>query len=178
MARSWPTPRYPRMLEETYPFSALKGGANVLIFPDLNSANIAYKLLSKIGGGETLGPILMGMSKPVHLLSRGAEVEEIVKPRRSRWSTRRKMVPARARAIANSGGGLRAYYAVTVVLGFGSGGGGTIGSGSPRPLCGVPPAFGWGQRRASRRADSAPAGFMGIPLWGRPRLGSAPLSPT
>jgi malate dehydrogenase (oxaloacetate-decarboxylating)(NADP+) len=50
----------------------------VLIFPDLNSANIAYKLLSKIGGGETLGPILMGMNKPVHLLARGAEVEEIV----------------------------------------------------------------------------------------------------
>lgn len=65
-------------LEHRYPFSQLKGGANVLIFPDLNSANIAYKLLSKIGGGETLGPILMGMSKPVHLLARGAEVEEIV----------------------------------------------------------------------------------------------------
>jgi malate dehydrogenase (oxaloacetate-decarboxylating)(NADP+) len=65
-------------LEQTYPFSFLKGGANVLIFPDLNSANIAYKLLSKIGGAETLGPILMGMSKPVHLLARGAEVEEIV----------------------------------------------------------------------------------------------------
>ncbi len=65
-------------LELTYPFSCLKGGANVLIFPDLNSANIAYKLLSKIGGAETLGPILMGMSKPVHLLARGAEVEEIV----------------------------------------------------------------------------------------------------
>jgi malate dehydrogenase (oxaloacetate-decarboxylating)(NADP+) len=65
-------------LDQQYPFSHLKGGANVLIFPDLNSANIAYKLLSKIGGGETLGPILMGMSRPVHLLSRGAEVEEIV----------------------------------------------------------------------------------------------------
>jgi len=65
-------------LEQTYPFSALKGGANVLIFPDLDSANIAYKLLSKIGGCETLGPILMGMSKPVHLLSRGAHAEEIV----------------------------------------------------------------------------------------------------
>ena len=65
-------------LEKSYPFSRLKGGANVLIFPDLASANIAYKLLSKIGGGETLGPILMGMSKPVHLLARGAEVEEIV----------------------------------------------------------------------------------------------------
>lgn len=65
-------------LDQTYPFSCLKGGATVLIFPDLDSANIAYKLLSKIGGAETLGPILMGMSKPVHLLSRGAEVEEIV----------------------------------------------------------------------------------------------------
>jgi malate dehydrogenase (oxaloacetate-decarboxylating)(NADP+) len=65
-------------LEQHYPFSQLKGGANVLIFPDLNSANIAYKLLSKIGGGEILGPILMGMSKPVHLLARGAQVEEIV----------------------------------------------------------------------------------------------------
>jgi malate dehydrogenase (oxaloacetate-decarboxylating)(NADP+) len=65
-------------LEQTYPFSRLKGGANVLIFPNLDSANIAYKLLSKLGGAETLGPILMGMSKPVHLLARGAEVEEIV----------------------------------------------------------------------------------------------------
>jgi malate dehydrogenase (oxaloacetate-decarboxylating)(NADP+) len=65
-------------LEQTYPFSRLKNGANVLIFPNLDSANIAYKLLSKLGGAETLGPILMGMSKPVHLLARGAEVEEIV----------------------------------------------------------------------------------------------------
>jgi len=68
----------PEILEQTYPFSALRGGANVLIFPDLDSANIAYKLLAKLGGAETLGPILMGMSKPVHLLARGAEVEEIV----------------------------------------------------------------------------------------------------
>jgi malate dehydrogenase (oxaloacetate-decarboxylating)(NADP+) len=66
------------MLEEYYPFSTLKSAANVLIFPDLNSANIAYKLLAKIGGAETIGPILMGMSRPVHLLARGADVEEIV----------------------------------------------------------------------------------------------------
>jgi len=65
-------------LEQHYPFSTLKGGANVLIFPDLDSANVTYKLLARIGGCETLGPILMGMSKPVHLLSRGAQVEEIV----------------------------------------------------------------------------------------------------
>ena len=68
----------PEMLEQMYPFSSLKGGANVLIFPDLASANIGYKLLKTIGGCETLGPMLMGMSRPVHLLARGAEVEEIV----------------------------------------------------------------------------------------------------
>ena len=68
----------PEILEQTYPFSALKGGANVLIFPNLESANIAYKLLATIGGCETLGPILMGMNRPVHLVARGAEVEEIV----------------------------------------------------------------------------------------------------
>jgi len=59
----------PDVLEQNYPFSMLKGGANVLIFPDLDSANIAYKLLLKIGGAETLGTVLMGMSKPVHLLT-------------------------------------------------------------------------------------------------------------
>ncbi len=68
----------PSILEQTYPFSTLKGGANVLIFPNLAAANIAYKLLLKIGGVETLGAVLMGMSKPVHLVARGAEVEEIV----------------------------------------------------------------------------------------------------
>ncbi|TAM82655.1 MAG: NADP-dependent malic enzyme [Acidobacteria bacterium] len=68
----------PEILEEDYPFSTLKGGANVLIFPDLGSANIAYKLMLRIGGAEALGPILVGMSKPVHVLQRGATVEEIV----------------------------------------------------------------------------------------------------
>jgi malate dehydrogenase (oxaloacetate-decarboxylating)(NADP+) len=68
----------PEIIEETYPFSNLKGGANVLIFPDLTSANTCCKLLQRIGSAETIGPILMGMSKPVHVLQRGAEVEEIV----------------------------------------------------------------------------------------------------
>ena len=68
----------PEIIAETYPFSKLRGGANVLIFPDLTSANTCYKLLAQIGGEETIGPILMGMSKPVHVLQRGAEVEEIV----------------------------------------------------------------------------------------------------
>ncbi|MGA7380908.1 MAG: NADP-dependent malic enzyme [Terriglobales bacterium] len=68
----------PEILERDYPFSALKGGANVLIFPDLNSANIAYKLLMRVGGAEAIGPILMGLSKPAYVLPRGAEVEDIV----------------------------------------------------------------------------------------------------
>ncbi len=68
----------PEALEKEYPFSSLRGGANVLIFPDLGAANIAYKLMLRIGGAEGLGPILMGLSKPVHVLQRGATVEEIV----------------------------------------------------------------------------------------------------
>ncbi|MFY9948884.1 MAG: NADP-dependent malic enzyme [Candidatus Sulfotelmatobacter sp.] len=68
----------PDVIEQSYPFSTLKGGANVLIFPDLTSANTAYKLLAKIGGAEAIGPILMGMSRPVHVLLRNAQVEDIV----------------------------------------------------------------------------------------------------
>lgn len=68
----------PEIIEEAYPFSRLKGGANVLVFPDLTSANTCYKLLRRIGGAETIGPILMGMSKPVHVLQWDTEVEEIV----------------------------------------------------------------------------------------------------
>ncbi len=68
----------PELIEEEYPFSQLKGGATVLIFPDLGAANIAYKMMMRIGGAESLGPILMGLSKPVHVLQRGATVEEIV----------------------------------------------------------------------------------------------------
>ncbi len=68
----------PEILQRDYPFSSLKDSANVLIFPDLASANIAYKLLMKVGSAEAIGPILMGMSKPVYVLQRGAEVEDIV----------------------------------------------------------------------------------------------------
>ena len=68
----------PEMMDEQYPFSVLKGNANVLIFPDLQSANISYKLLNKLGGAEAVGPILMGMNKPVHVLQRGDDVSDIV----------------------------------------------------------------------------------------------------
>lgn len=65
-------------LHGDFEFCGLKETANVLIFPDLNSGNIAYKLMYKIGGAEAIGPILMGMKKPVHVLQRGAEVNDIV----------------------------------------------------------------------------------------------------
>jgi malate dehydrogenase (oxaloacetate-decarboxylating)(NADP+) len=68
----------PEILEKTYPFSMLKGGANVLIFPNLESGNVAYKLLAKLGNAELIGPILMGLSKPVHVLQRDSEVNDIV----------------------------------------------------------------------------------------------------
>ena len=68
----------PEVIAKSYPFSSLKDGANVLIFPDLASANTAFKLLAKIGEAETIGPILMGMSRPVHVLLRSAQVEDIV----------------------------------------------------------------------------------------------------
>jgi malate dehydrogenase (oxaloacetate-decarboxylating)(NADP+) len=68
----------PEIIEHDYPFSTLKGGANVLIFPNLEAGNVAYKLLARIGGAEAIGPVLMGLSKPVHVLQRGAEVNDIV----------------------------------------------------------------------------------------------------
>lgn len=65
--------------QETYPFSALaKDEANTLIFPNLASGNIAYKLVMEIGGAEAIGPILLGMKKPVHILQLGSSIREIV----------------------------------------------------------------------------------------------------
>ena len=65
-------------LLEGITFSKLKTPANILIFPDLNSGNICYKLLRRLGGAEAIGPILMGMNKPVHVLQRGDDVSDIV----------------------------------------------------------------------------------------------------
>ena len=67
-----------RILAESYPFSALKEPANVLIFPDLSAGNIAYKLLNQLGGATAIGPILIGMRHAVHVLELGADVQEIV----------------------------------------------------------------------------------------------------
>ncbi len=61
-----------------FTFSKMKSPANVLIFPDLNSGNICYKLLHRLGGADAIGPILMGMNKPIHVLQRGDDVNDIV----------------------------------------------------------------------------------------------------
>ena len=68
----------PEIIGRDYPFSTLKEQANVLIFPNLAAGNIAYKLLNHLGGATAIGPILVGMSRPVHVLERGADVQDIV----------------------------------------------------------------------------------------------------
>ena len=67
------------MLRERFPFSKLVGKkVNALIFPNLDSANITYKLLKELNEADSIGPIMMGMRKPVHILQLGASVDEIV----------------------------------------------------------------------------------------------------
>ncbi len=69
----------PEMLQKKFPFSKLAGKkVNALIFPNLNSANSNYKLLKELNGVESIGPIMLGMKKPVHILQLGASVEEMV----------------------------------------------------------------------------------------------------
>ncbi|KUG26382.1 nadp-dependent malic enzyme [hydrocarbon metagenome] len=68
----------PSIIEEDFPFSSLKGGANILIFPDLASGNIAYKLMARLTDTTVIGPILMGLNKPIHVLQRGATVDDII----------------------------------------------------------------------------------------------------
>ncbi len=68
----------PEIVQERYPFSQVCD-ANVLVFPNLEAANVAYKLLQRLGGAETIGPILMGVGKPVHVLQTGDDVKNIVR---------------------------------------------------------------------------------------------------
>ncbi|NIS79119.1 MAG: phosphotransacetylase [Anaerolineales bacterium] len=68
----------PEIIEERYPFSKVKD-ANVLVFPSLEAANIAYKLLARLGGVQAIGPILLGIGAPVHVLQTGDDVADIVR---------------------------------------------------------------------------------------------------
>jgi malate dehydrogenase (oxaloacetate-decarboxylating)(NADP+) len=61
-----------------FPFSKLTDDANVFVFPDLGAANLSYSLLERLGGAETIGPVLLGMHKPVNILPMGCSVQQIV----------------------------------------------------------------------------------------------------
>ena len=66
------------ILSEEFGFNRLGRAANVLVFPDLASGNIAYKLLDRLGGAKVVGPLLMGISRPFNVLQRNADVESVV----------------------------------------------------------------------------------------------------
>lgn len=68
----------PEIREKQFPFSTLQGKPNVLIFPGLEAGNIAYKLMARIGQATVIGPVLMGMKKPIHVLQTGATVDDII----------------------------------------------------------------------------------------------------
>jgi malate dehydrogenase (oxaloacetate-decarboxylating)(NADP+) len=68
----------PEIAQQDHPWSPIQGDANVLVFSNLDAANAAYKLLWRLGGAEVIGPILQGIAKPVHVLQRGVDVNDIV----------------------------------------------------------------------------------------------------
>ncbi|MBU6374572.1 MAG: NADP-dependent malic enzyme, partial [Bdellovibrionales bacterium] len=68
----------PNISKESFPFNIVPGNANVLIFPDLQSGNIAYKLMQRLADAEAVGPILVGMNKPVFVLQQNSDISDVV----------------------------------------------------------------------------------------------------
>jgi malate dehydrogenase (oxaloacetate-decarboxylating)(NADP+) len=68
----------PEIIDRIFPFCEIKKGANILIFPNLDAGNIAYKLVQQLGGGEVLGPFLVGVNKPANVLQRTCTVTDIM----------------------------------------------------------------------------------------------------
>ena len=68
----------PNIVKYIFPFSTMKKGANILIFPNLDSGNIAYKLVQQLGEGEVVGPLLMGVKKPVNVVQQTGTVDDVV----------------------------------------------------------------------------------------------------
>ncbi len=68
----------PEIVERIFPFCEIEDGANILIFPTMEAGNIAYKLVQQLGGGEVLGPFLMGVKKPANVLQRTCTVDDII----------------------------------------------------------------------------------------------------
>ena len=66
------------LMRQIFPFCRLSGAANILIMPDLHSANIASKLVQQIGNGHVIGPILVGLSQPAQIVQLGATVNDLV----------------------------------------------------------------------------------------------------
>ena len=84
-------------LREVYDFSRLQEPANVLVFSNLTAANAAYKLLDRLGGAEVIGPILLGMARPIHILQRGSTGQDVLN------LATIAAVDAQARSVQNSG---------------------------------------------------------------------------
>jgi malate dehydrogenase (oxaloacetate-decarboxylating)(NADP+) len=68
----------PEISQHAFPMSAIQGDANVLVFPDLQAGNIAYKLVQHLAGAAVIGPILLGLSQPTNVLNHYSSVDEIV----------------------------------------------------------------------------------------------------
>lgn len=93
----------PALAKEHFPFSRVQGDANVLVFPDLTSSNVAYKLLHRLGGAEVIGPILVGMRQPVSVLHQSNELSDIVNLTALAVADAQEIAPRRSEAATPYG---------------------------------------------------------------------------